>query len=176
MFEKGRVRRLGCQPALTLSLMVASDVRWLSYFRRISAVQLLFPPLWNEYLALSGCSRPRRRLKEQSFLIMKPLKILVSDIEWHSPFFQFVAMIFRGSEAERWQLWRDRGGWTERYEIFAILDGDRLVSTIGRTRMQLVVNGETRVGYQLGAVATLNSYRQQGLARQLMDWVIDGLD
>jgi predicted N-acetyltransferase YhbS len=115
-------------------------------------------------------------LKEQSFLIMKPLKILVSDTEWHSPFFQFVAMIFRGSEAKRWQLWRDRGGWTEQYEIFTIVDGDRIVSTIGRTRMQLVVNGETRVGYQLGAVATLNSYRQQGSARQLMDWVIDGLD
>jgi hypothetical protein len=32
------------------------------------------------------------------------------------------------------------------------------------------------VGYQLGAVTTLEAFRRQGLARRLMNWVIDELD
>jgi hypothetical protein len=52
------------------------------------------------------------------------------------------------------------------------MDGDRIASTIGRSRMRLVVDGQVQTGFQLGAVATLEPYRRQGYARQLMDWVI----
>src|SRR5437899_2783885 len=107
---------------------------------------------------------------------METCKILHSDTQQHSAFFHFIDSIFHGSRATKWALWRDRGGWTENYEVFAILDGGRIVSTIGRSRMQLVINGDVRVGYQLGAVATLEAYRRQGHARQLMNWVIDELD
>jgi len=61
--------------------------------------------------------------------------------------------------------------WTE-----YITDDGNIVSTIGRTRLHMVVDGKDRVGYQLGAVATLESYRRQGLARRLMEWMIDELD
>ena len=108
--------------------------------------------------------------------MMEFRKLRSSDTEWHSRFFQFVGAIFRSADAELWQLWRDRGGWTESYEVFAIVDDNRVVGTIGRTRMPLVVNGEARQGYQLGAVATLGPYRRQGLARQLMECVIDAVD
>lgn len=42
--------------------------------------------------------------------------------------------------------------------------------------MRLVIDGTDRVGYQLGAVATWEPYRGRGLARQLMEQVINDLD
>jgi len=103
-------------------------------------------------------------------------RIRHSDTARHAAFFQFVQSIFPGSGGQSWMDWRDRGGWTDQYEVFVAVEGDRIVSTIGRSRMRLVINGQDRVGYQLGAVATLPSYRRQGLARRLMNWVIDELD
>jgi hypothetical protein len=50
------------------------------------------------------------------------------------------------------------GDWTECYEVFAVVDGGRILSTIGRSRMHSVVNGE--LGYRLGAVATRLPYRR----------------
>ncbi len=107
---------------------------------------------------------------------MEHCRILCSDVDQHPVFFHFVDTIFHGARAETWTVWRDRGGWTGDYEVFAIVDDGRIVGTIGRSRMHMVIDGKDRVGYQLGAVATLEPYRRQGLARQLMDWVISELD
>ena len=107
---------------------------------------------------------------------MERVKILSSDVGRHPVFFQFVDLVFRGGRAETWTVWRDRGGWTADYEVFAIVDDGSIVGTIGRSRMHLVIEGEDRVGYQLGAVATLGRHRGQGAARQLMEWVIGSLD
>ena len=107
---------------------------------------------------------------------METCKIRHCGTEQHPAFFRFIDSIFGGSRAETWTLWRDRGGWTKSYEVFAIIDSDRTVSTIGRSRMHMVINGEDWMGYQLDAVATLVSHRRQGLARQLMNWVIGEVD
>ena len=106
---------------------------------------------------------------------MERRKLLCSDPGQHPAFFQFVDRVFRGARTEPWTAWRDRGGWTDGYEVFAIVDDGRIVSTIGRSRMHMVIEGQGRAGYQLGAVATLPPYRRQGLARQLMNWVIGEL-
>ena len=107
---------------------------------------------------------------------MERVKILSSDVNQHPVFFQFVDSVFRGGRAETWTVWRGRGGWTADYEVFALVEGGSIVGTIGRSRMYLVIGGENRVGYQLGAVATLERHRGQGVARQLMEWVVDSLD
>jgi predicted N-acetyltransferase YhbS len=104
---------------------------------------------------------------------VQALRIRNTDIDWHLRFFAHVQESFR---PDNWLAWRDRGGWTTDYEVFALLDGDRIVSTIGRTRMQLVNNGRALAGYQLGAVATLPHYRGRGLARSLMDEIVGELD
>jgi predicted N-acetyltransferase YhbS len=107
---------------------------------------------------------------------MEKCKILSGDADQHQAFFRFIGSIFPGGRAETWTLWRDRGGWTQHYEVFALIDDGKIVSTIGRSRMQLVIHGETQTGYQLGAVATHAEHRGRGHARQLMGWVIDELD
>ena len=103
---------------------------------------------------------------------MEPFRICTADIHDHADYFRFVNAVFRGSREETWTLWRDRGGWTDDYEVFALRDRGRIVSTVGRSRMRLVVNGAVQTGFQLGAVATLESYRRQGLARHLMHQVM----
>lgn len=107
---------------------------------------------------------------------MERIRILNSDANQHLQFFRFVDGIFGGRQTETWTKWRDWGGWTANYEVFALIDDGVIVGTVGRSRMRLVIQGEERVGYQLGAVATLERYRGRGLARRLLEWVIDSLD
>ena len=107
---------------------------------------------------------------------MRQVKILSSNLDQHPAFFRFVDTVFGGGRTETWTVWRDRGGWTADYEVLALIDDGAIVSTIGRSRMRLVIEGEDRAGYQLGAVATLEPCRGQGLARRLMEWVIGSLD
>jgi predicted N-acetyltransferase YhbS len=123
------------------------------------------------------CHRLRYfRVTKEDMSHMERVKILSSDTNRHLQFFGFVDEIFPGGRTETWTVWRDRGGWTADYEVFALVDDGTIVGTIGRSRMRLVIEGEDRVGYQLGAVATLERYRGQGLARRLMEWVIGSLD
>jgi predicted N-acetyltransferase YhbS len=96
-----------------------------------------------------------------------------SDSVWHSRFFNFEASIFGGRTFFDWGA---RGGWGDRYDVFAMVVDDRIVSTVGRTSMRYVINGEARNGYQLGAVATHPDHRNRGLARRLMKTVLDELD
>jgi predicted N-acetyltransferase YhbS len=104
---------------------------------------------------------------------VKALRIRNTDVDWHLRFFAHVQEIFRPNN---WQVWLDRGGWTTDYEVFALLDGDQIVSSVGRSRMQLIHNGHAVAGYQLGAVGTLPHYRGRGLARRLMDEIVGELD
>jgi predicted N-acetyltransferase YhbS len=98
-----------------------------------------------------------------------------SDRAWHDCFFRFVTSIFKDG-GRTFFTWGARGGWTERYEVIAVVVNDQVVSTVGRHSMRYVINGEARNGYQLGAIATHADHRNRGLARQLMSKVLGELD
>jgi predicted N-acetyltransferase YhbS len=94
------------------------------------------------------------------------------DSAWHDRFFGFVALIFGGRTFFDWGA---RGGWVDRYNVFAMVLDDQIVATVGRTAICFVINGEARNGYQPGAVATHPDHRKRGLARQLMKKVLSEL-
>ena len=98
-----------------------------------------------------------------------------TDGAWHDRFFTFVAAIFKGG-GQTFSDWAARGGWGKGYDVFAMVADDQIVSTVGRTTMRYVINGEARNGYQLGAVATQPDHRNRGLARLLMEKVLSELD
>ncbi len=98
-----------------------------------------------------------------------------SDRAWHERFFSFVASIFNGG-GRTFVTWGARGGWVDGYDVFAVVVDGQIVSTVGRTSIRYVINGDAREGYQLGAVATRPDHRNQGLARLLMNEVLDELD
>ncbi|MEO8460304.1 MAG: GNAT family N-acetyltransferase [Dokdonella sp.] len=100
-------------------------------------------------------------------------RIRFDDREWHAAFFRFVLDNFRGAD---FSVWAQRGGWDADYEVFAALEDDEIVATIGRTRMRVVVGGVESIAWQLGAVATRGDRRGRGLARRLMQQVFDDLD
>jgi predicted N-acetyltransferase YhbS len=96
-----------------------------------------------------------------------------SDSAWHDRFFTFIELIFGGRTFFDWGA---RGGWVDRYNVFAMVIDDQIVGTVGRTAMRYVINGEARSGYQLGAVATHPDHRNRGLARLLMKKVLSERD
>lgn len=92
------------------------------------------------------------------------------DTDWHERFFAFVEHAFR---VTTFRPWSALGGWHPGYEVFAIEQDGEIVSTAGRERMHLVVDGQAHDGYQLGAVATHSDRRGQGLSRRVLDAVLE---
>lgn len=101
------------------------------------------------------------------------LRITADDPAWHDAFFAHVAEVFPAIDFRRWGA---LGGWDADYDVLALVEADRVLASIGRTRMMLVVEGRETRGYQLGAVATRGSCRGQGLARRLMRDVLAEAD
>ncbi|MCF3642822.1 GNAT family N-acetyltransferase [Rhizobium sp. TRM95111] len=96
------------------------------------------------------------------------------DVAWHAVFFRHVSEEFDGID---FAGWAEAGGWTARYTVFALVEGGAIVSTVGVSRMQLVVGAQAgdasparivRPALQLGAVATRADRRGKGLAARLM--------
>jgi GNAT superfamily N-acetyltransferase len=98
-----------------------------------------------------------------------------SDHAWHHRFFDFEASVFTAG-GRTFPIWGARGGWVAGYDVFAAIVDNQIVSTVGRSAMRFVINGEERSGYQLGAVATRPGHRNRGLARLLMNEVLGELD
>lgn len=98
-------------------------------------------------------------------------RITHTDTDWHERFFAFVETAFRAGNTFR--RWSELGGWHPGYEVFAIEQDGEILSTAGRERMSLVVDGKTHDGYQLGAVATRPNRRGQGLSRRLLTDVLN---
>jgi predicted N-acetyltransferase YhbS len=97
-----------------------------------------------------------------------------SDSLWHDRFFSFVASIFDAGRT--FFDWGARGGWGDGYDVFAAVVDDKIVGTVGRTAMRLVIDGKAHDGYQIGAVATHPDHRGRGLAGLLMNKVLNELD
>lgn len=104
---------------------------------------------------------------------LEALRITHAAQAWQQPFFSHVGQVFQGVDFHRWG---DLGGWTEAYEVFALVAGTEIVASIGRTRMRLVINGQEVTGWQLGAVSTRASRRGEGLSRRLMEAALADLD
>ncbi len=103
------------------------------------------------------------------------LRIKHSDRDWHERVFAFMESVFRAA-GSNFKPWADRGGWRPGYEILAIERDGQILSTVGRQRMRLVVNGQGRDGYQLGGVASRPDQRGRGLSRRVLTWVLSEAD
>lgn len=104
---------------------------------------------------------------------LEQLRITHVGRAWQQPFFSHVGSVFQGVDFRRWGA---LGGWTEDYEVFALAAGTRILASIGRTRMRLLIGGQEVTGYQLGAVSTREERRGEGLSRRLMEAVLADLD
>ncbi|MGN0167057.1 MAG: GNAT family N-acetyltransferase [Acetatifactor sp.] len=74
------------------------------------------------------------------------------------------------------ESWFRNGYFEGDYIPFSFEENGKIISNISANRMHFVQNGEKRYYIQLGTVMTAKAYRKQGLARKLMEYVLDTYD
>jgi GNAT superfamily N-acetyltransferase len=104
---------------------------------------------------------------------LRPIIITHTEQAWHEAFLEFVPRVFPRISFRRWY---EYGGWTERYSVFALVEGDQIVASASLSRMQIALRDEELVGWQLGAVGTLPEARGRGLQRRLIPSLLDHTD
>jgi hypothetical protein len=76
------------------------------------------------------------------------------DGAWHDRFFRHVSEVFEGIDFSRWTT---LGGWSEDYEVFAIIEDNEILATIGVSRMYFSsadIAGQPAPGQNDGRPAT----------------------
>ena len=71
------------------------------------------------------------------------------------------------------KTWHDKGYWDDRYVPHSLINSGQVVANVSASLMILQVNGKDVPAVQLGSVGVLPEYRGQGLARTLMERVLD---
>jgi predicted N-acetyltransferase YhbS len=107
--------------------------------------------------------------RDQTRMTLGLVEIGPMDVDFHGRFFDFAEQTFENAS---FRLWAARGGWDDRYSVFAVIDNGEIVSTVGRAAMRFVADGRTASGYQLGVVATRPDQRGRGHLRRLMEHVL----
>lgn len=71
------------------------------------------------------------------------------------------------------QFWYDLDLWDQNYESYSIMVGDEIVSNICVYKAKVLFRGQPYTALSVGAVATREDYRGKGLARKLMEHIIE---
>lgn len=71
------------------------------------------------------------------------------------------------------EFWYNLDLWDSNYESYAYMDGEEIVSNICVYKTKIILNGKKHEALSVGAVATKEEYRGQGLSRKLMDHIIE---
>lgn len=100
----------------------------------------------------------------------KIIEDYIEDECLRNQFFAFTPKVFRGLDFTEWFK---RGCWSDNFIPYSIITDDKLVSNVSVSKMKIFLDGKLINGIQLGTVATLPEYRKQGLARVLMEYVLD---
>lgn len=69
--------------------------------------------------------------------------------------------------------WYQDGYWKDNYRPYGIMDGDRMISNVSVNPMTFNIKGEERTFVQLGTIMTSKDSRNKGLARFIMEAVLE---
>lgn len=69
--------------------------------------------------------------------------------------------------------WYEKGCWNNRYSCYSYIDGEKVIANVTISKMTIVVNGKDYKAIQVGTVMTHPDYRHKGLAKELMNIIID---
>jgi len=93
-----------------------------------------------------------------------------NDDNLRNKFFDFTQTVFPGADFKKWHL---KGFWLDNYIPYSIIEDDKIVSNVSITKMNLLIDGKYVKGIQFGTVGTIPGYRDHGLSRFLMEFVLD---
>ena len=71
------------------------------------------------------------------------------------------------------EAYYQRGFWSDQYICYSYLDGDKVISNVSASFLDVVLNGNKFNAIQIGTVMTDPEYRGQGLAGSLMKYVLE---
>ncbi len=71
------------------------------------------------------------------------------------------------------EQWYQGGYWGSGYRPYSLMDGENIVASVAASIVNCLVLGERKRYIQIGTVMTDSVYRNQGLARYLMEKVIE---
>jgi predicted N-acetyltransferase YhbS len=70
------------------------------------------------------------------------------------------------------EKWYQKGLWNNSYICYSYADGEKIVSNISVSTIELIINGQRKKAVQIGTVMTHPDYRGRGLATGLMKIVL----
>ncbi|MET3657117.1 GNAT family N-acetyltransferase [Sporosarcina psychrophila] len=68
--------------------------------------------------------------------------------------------------------WYNKGYWDDKYIPYSFVDEGKVIANASINKMSIVINGKMCEGIQIGTVMTDENYRNQGLAKQLMQHIM----
>lgn len=71
------------------------------------------------------------------------------------------------------EQWYKMGFWNDRYICYSFMDNGEIISNVSASIIDLVVNGDRFPALQIGTVMTRPDYRRKGLAKKLMNIVME---
>ena len=85
-------------------------------------------------------------------------------------FYRFTQALFPGVNFFDWY---NQGYWSDKYVPVSVILDDKVVSNVSISKMKICIDGDYLDGIQIGTVGTLPEYRNRGLSRFLMDYVLN---
>jgi len=85
-------------------------------------------------------------------------------------YYNFISKIFPSADFKEWYA---KGFWKDEYNPISIIKDGKLISNVSATLMNIIIYKRNLRGIQIGAVGTLPEFRNQGLSRLLMEYVIN---
>ncbi|MEQ6353016.1 GNAT family N-acetyltransferase [Lysinibacillus sp. M3] len=69
--------------------------------------------------------------------------------------------------------WYEKGCWNDQYCCYSYIDDEKVIANASISKMTVAVNGKNYKAIQVGTVMTHPDYRHKGLAKKLMNVIID---
>ena len=85
-------------------------------------------------------------------------------------YFNFISKLFPSADFKEWYA---KGFWNDKYNPVSIINDGRIISNVSAMQMNIIVEEKIYNGLQIGAVGTIPEYRNNGLSRILMEYVIE---
>jgi len=88
-------------------------------------------------------------------------------------FYSFTQAIFPGLNFIDWY---EQGYWSDNYIPFSIVRDNKIIANVSISKMKILIDGDYLNGIQIGTVGTLPEFRNSGLSKFLMEYVLNKYD
>lgn len=98
--------------------------------------------------------------------------LLVSDYKHHKVYresFNKLAKLVFGIDFSNWY---EKGYWNDDYICYSFVNKEQIIANAAINKMTIVLNNQEYKAIQVGTVMTHPSYRNQGLSRKLLNYII----